>query len=74
MDQLVELERIDRCRIGPCEAITNVVEQPPKLLLVITPDALTGSPPLGAIIVGAHALVPVPRPRDRSHASRICRG
>ena len=42
MDQIIELERIDLATVKPNKALAHVVKQPPKLLVVVGADELTG--------------------------------
>ena len=47
MDQLIELKWIKLAPIELAEAVTDVLEQQPQLLLVIFADHLAGSPAPG---------------------------
>jgi len=42
MDQIIELERIDLAAVKPGEALAHVLEQPPKLLVVVGANQLAG--------------------------------
>src|SRR5579863_5750011 len=61
MDQLVELERVDRPGIEAREAVTNVVKQHSELLLVVAHHPLAGGATLSSITVRAHARLPLGR-------------
>jgi hypothetical protein len=50
MDQIVKVELVDLTGIKLTEPVPDVVEQPAKLLLVISGDRLACRPPLGFFV------------------------
>ena len=75
MDDVVELELVDRAVVELSEAVANMLEQRPQLNLVIGTDQLSSGLPLGALCCTADTAKSAgyERPRRVDSAARCSR-